>query len=66
MVCHCEGVDEDAFWLVSKAFYVAFLFFFSYCLFLQITKQIYVGSCIQTEADVETLSDAVGALIHFI
>lgn len=26
---------------------------------LQITEQIYVGSCIQTEDDVENLSDAV-------
>ncbi|XP_021887042.1 phosphoglucan phosphatase LSF1, chloroplastic isoform X2 [Carica papaya] len=32
----------------------------------KITEQIYVGSCIQTEADVETLSDAgISAVINF-
>ncbi|KAL6578761.1 hypothetical protein OROMI_008977 [Orobanche minor] len=35
-------------------------------LILQITEQIYVGSCIHTEADVETLANVLGEDVYLV
>lgn len=60
MLLECVTVRSVKF---SFLVHILSLFFFVHSslvgTILQITEQIYVGSCIQTEDDVENLSDAV-------
>jgi hypothetical protein len=45
----------------------SFIFIFIYAsLWWQVTEQIYVGSCIQTQADVENLSKLVSAPLPYL
>lgn len=69
---HALGMRYSKVWKLVFLLPISLVCTLSFCLvsqhhssllgLLQITEQIYVGSCIQTEDDVENLSDAVSLL----